>query len=253
MGWQGRILRVDLTAMTAVSEPLNMEWAHDYLGQRGLATRYMYDEVPGNVDSLDPENRLIFATGPLTGTMASTGGRYCVVTKGGLTNAISASNSGGYFGAEIKFAGYDMIVIQGKAPHPVYLMIKDDDAQILDAREFLWGETCWDTEDKIKSHHQDPQIKVASIGVAGEKLVRYACVVNDRDRAAGRSGVGTVMGSKNLKAIGIRGTQGVPIDKPIEFMKAVKDCREKLQPHPARTRLMNYGTMPMMDTTSAYG
>ena len=253
MGWQGKILRVDLTAMTAVSETLNMKWAQDYLGQRGLATRYMYDEVPGNVDSLDPENRLIFATGPLTGTMASTGGRYCVVTKGGLTNAISASNSGGYFGAEIKFAGYDMIVIQGKAPHPVYLMIKDDDAQVLDARDFLWGESCWDTEDKIKAAHQDPQIKVASIGVAGERLVRYACVVNDRDRAAGRSGVGTVMGSKNLKAIGIRGTQGVPIDKPAAFMQAVKDCREKLQPHPARTRLMNYGTMPMMDTTSAYG
>ena len=253
MGWQGKILRVDLTAGTAESEPLNMDWARDYLGSRGLASRYLYEEMDPAADSLDPQNRLIFATGPLTGTMASTGGRYTVVTKGALTNAIACSNSGGYFGAEVKFAGYDMIIVQGKAAHPVYLMINDDKAEILDARDFIWGDTVWVTEEKIKTRHQDPQIKIASIGKAGEELVRYACVVNDRDRAAGRSGVGTVMGSKMLKAIGIRGTQGVMPDKPQDFMAAVKAGREKLDPHPARARLMSSGTMPMMDTTNAYG
>jgi len=253
MGWQGKILRVDLTAGTAESEPLNMDWARDYLGSRGLASRYLYEEMDPAADALDPQNRLIFATGPLTGTMASTGGRYTVVTKGALTNAIACSNSGGYFGAEVKFAGYDMIIVQGKAAHPVYLMINDDKAEILDARDFIWGDTVWVTEEKIKTRHQDPQIKIASIGKAGEELVRYACVVNDRDRAAGRSGVGTVMGSKMLKAIGIRGTQGVTPDKPQDFMTAVKAGREKLDPHPARARLMSSGTMPMMDTTNAYG
>jgi len=253
MGWQGKVLRVDLTAGTAENEPLNMDWARDYLGSRGLASRYLYDEMDPAADSLDPQNRLIFATGPLTGTMASTGGRYTVVTKGALTNAIACSNSGGYFGAEVKFAGYDMIIIQGKAAHPVYLMINDDKVEILDARDFIWGETVWVTEEKIKTRHQDPQIKIASIGKAGEELVRYACIVNDRDRAAGRSGVGTVMGSKMLKAIAIRGTQGVTPDKPQDFMAAVQAGREKLDPHPARARLMGSGTMPMMDTTNAYG
>jgi len=253
MGWQGKILRVDLTAGTAESEPLNMDWAREYLGSRGLGSRYLYEEMDPAADALDPQNRLIFSTGPLTGTMASTGGRYTVVTKGALTNAIACSNSGGYFGAEVKFAGYDMIIVQGKAAHPVYLMINDDKAEILDARDFIWGDTVWDTEQKIKTRHQDPQIKIASIGKAGEELVRYACIVNDRDRAAGRSGVGTVMGSKMLKAIGIRGTQGVTPDKPQDFMAAVKAGREKLDPHPARARLMSSGTMPMMDTTNAYG
>lgn len=253
MGWQGKILRVDLTAGTAKSEPLNMDWAKEYLGSRGLGSRYLLDEMDPAIDALDPENRLIFATGPLTGTMASTGGRYTVITKGALTNAIACSNSGGYFGAEIKFAGYDMIIVQGKAAHPVYLMINDDKTEILDARDFLWGETCWETEEKIKTRHQDPLIRIASIGKAGEELVRYACVVNDRDRAAGRSGVGTVMGSKMLKAIAIRGTTGVQPDKPKEFMAAVQAGREKLDPHPARRRLASSGTMPMMDTTNAYG
>jgi aldehyde:ferredoxin oxidoreductase len=253
MGWQGKILRVDLSAGTTKSEPLNMTWAKEYLGSRGLASRYLFDEMDPTIDPLDPENRLIFATGPLTGTMASTGGRYTVVTKGALTNAITCSNSGGYFGAELKFAGYDMIIVQGKAAHPVYLMINDDKVEIHDARDFLWGETVWETEEKIKTRHQDPLIKIASIGKAGEELVRYACIVNDRDRAAGRSGVGTVMGSKMLKAIGIRGTQGVAPDKPEEFMKAVRMGRDKLDPHPARKRLMSSGTMPMMDATNAYG
>jgi len=253
MGWQGKVLRVDLTAGTAESEPLNMAWAADYLGQRGLASKYLYEEMDPKADALDPENRLIFATGPLTATLAPTGGRYSVVTKGALTNAIAASNSGGYFGAEIKFAGFDMIVVHGKSAHPVYLLIRNGEAQLLDARDFIWGKTVWETEDGIRERHQDPDLKIASIGKAGEELVRFACVTNDRDRAAGRSGVGAVMGSKLLKAIAVRGTQGVPVDKPETFLEVVAAAQGKLGPHPARKRLAASGTMPMMDTTHAYG
>jgi len=195
MGWQGRVLRVDLSAMTATEEPLKMEWAESYLGQRGLASKYLYEEMDPKADPLSPENVMIFATGPLTGTMASTGGRWSVVTKGALTNAIACSNSGGQFGGELKLAGWDMVIFTGKAPHPVYLMINDGDAQILDARDFIWGETVWETEERIHKRHQDPLIRIASIGKAGESLVRFACVMNDKDRAAGRSGVGAVMGS----------------------------------------------------------
>ena len=208
MGWTRKILRVDLGKGTCKSEPLNMEWAQQYLGQRGLATKYFVEEVDPKVDPLSPANKMIMATGPLTGTMAATGGRYSVITKGPLTGAIACSNSGGNFGAELKMAGWDMIIFEGKSPKPVYLSIQDDVAELRDAAH-LWGKTTWETEETIKSGHHDPQVRVASIGRAGENGVLYACVVNDLHRAAGRSGVGTVMGSKNLKAVAVRGTVGV--------------------------------------------
>ncbi len=131
MAWHRKILRVNLTDGTCTPEPLNMEWAQDYLGQRGLATKYFCEEVDPKVDPLSPENKLIYATGPLTGTMASTGGRYSVITKGPLTGAIACSNSGGYFGAELNFAGWDMIIFEGKSPQPVYLHIENDKAELL--------------------------------------------------------------------------------------------------------------------------
>ncbi|MFP6743778.1 MAG: aldehyde ferredoxin oxidoreductase N-terminal domain-containing protein, partial [Alphaproteobacteria bacterium] len=145
MGWQKQILRVDLSKGTAEAEPLNMEWANAYLGERGLASKYLMENMDPKTDPMAPENVLIFATGPLTGTMASTSGRYAVVTKGALTNAIACSNSGGKFGAEFKFAGYDMIVIHGKAAEPCYLRIEDDDVEIVPAGD-LWGKTVWETE-----------------------------------------------------------------------------------------------------------
>ena len=191
MGWQKQILRVDLSKGTTKTEPLNMEWANAYLGERGLATKYLMENMDPKTDPMSPENVLIFATGPLTGTMASTSGRYCVVTKGPLTNCIACSNSGGKFGAEFKFAGYDMIVIHGKAEQPCYLKIEDDDVEILPAGD-LWGKSVWETEAALKSKHQNPLMKVASIGLAGENGVMYACIVNDLHRAAGRSGVGAV-------------------------------------------------------------
>ena len=208
MSWAGKILRVNLSKGTCQSEPLNMKWAKEYLGSRGLASKYLVDELDPKTDPLSPDNKIIWATGPLTGTMASTGGRYTVVTKGPLTGAIACSNSGGYWGAELKMAGWDMVIFEGKSPKPVYLFIENDNAQLIDASD-LWGKTVWETEPAIKNKHQDPQIRVSCIGRAGENQVLYAAVVNDLHRAAGRSGVGTVMGSKNLKAIAVRGTKGV--------------------------------------------
>ena len=220
MAWARRILRVNLTNGTCAHEDLNMDWAAKYLGQRGLATKYLTEEIDPKVDPLSPDNKMIFSTGPLTGTAASTSGRWSVITKGALTGAIACSNSGGFFGAEMKYAGYDMIIFEGKSAKPVYLLVEDDKAQLIDASD-LWGTTVWNTEDTLRAKHQDPQLRVAAIGVSGEKGVNFACIVNDKHRAAGRSGVGTVMGSKNLKAVAMRGTKGVRVDNPDAFDASV--------------------------------
>lgn len=253
MAWHGKLLRVNLTKGTCIPEPLNMDWVKLYLGQRGLGTKYLYEEIDPKVDPLSPDNKLIFVTGPLTGTCASTGGRYSVVTKGPLTGTVACSNSGGQFGGELKQAGWDMVIIEGKSAKPVYLMLVDDQAELLDAEGFIWGETVWDTEDAIKKRHQDPLIRIASIGGAGEGLSRYACIMNDRDRAAGRSGVGAVMGSKLLKAVAVRGTTGVAVNDPKRFLDVTREKRKILDPSPARARYSGLGTMAMMDVTQAHG
>ena len=152
MGWQEKVLRVDLTAGKITPEPLNMEWAETYIGQRGLGTKYLSEEMDPAVDALSPQNKLIFATGPLTATGASTGGRYSVITKGALTNAIACSNSGGQFGAYLKLAGWDMLILEGRSPEPVYLLVENDDVRLLPAKDFIWGETVWDTEDLSLIH-----------------------------------------------------------------------------------------------------
>ena len=254
MAWTGKILRVNLAKGTCTPEPLNMKWARDYIGQRGLATKYFTEEVDPKVDPLSPANKIIWATGPLTGTMASTGGRYSVITKGALTGAIACSNSGGYWGAELKMAGWDMIIFEGKAPKPVYLLIENDTAQLLDAG-WLWGKSVWETEPAIKAKHQDPQIRVSSIGRAGETGCMYAGVINDLHRAAGRSGVGTVMGSKNLKAIAVRGTKGVGnIRDPKAFMKATTAAKKVLADHAVTGQgLPKFGTQVLMNVINEIG
>ena len=252
MSWQRKVLRVNLTDGVHAIEPLNMDWANQYLGERGLATKYLWESMDPKADPMGPDNVLIFATGPLTGTMASTSGRYAVVTKGPLTGAIACSNSGGKFGAELKFAGYDLLILEGRAPEPVYLHILDDKVEILPADE-IWGTTVWHTEEFLKSKHQNPQLKVASIGEAGEKGVRYACVVNDLHRAAGRSGVGAVMGSKNLKAVAVHGSVGVRVDDPKRFMQAVKATNKLLAESEGRKGLTEFGTNAMIDSMQEFG
>ncbi|MGQ9723887.1 MAG: aldehyde ferredoxin oxidoreductase family protein [Tepidimonas sp.] len=254
MSWAGKILRVNLTAGTCVAEPLNMTWARQYLGSRGLGSKYLVEEVDPKVDPLAPDNKIIWATGPLTGTMASTGGRYTVITKGPLTGAIACSNSGGYWGAELKMAGWDMIIFEGKSAKPVYLYINDDVAQLRDASH-LWGKSVWETEDILKSTLQDPLLRISSIGRAGENQVLYAAVVNDLHRAAGRSGVGAVAGSKNLKAIAVRGTKGVGnLRDPRAFMRVTKEKKKILADNAVTGQgLPKFGTQVLMNVINEIG
>ncbi len=252
MGWQKTILRVDLSTGAVTHEPLNMDWAQQFLGQRGLATKYLMEEVDPRVDPLAPENKLIITTGPLTGTSAPTGGRWSAVTKGALTGAIACSNSGGQFGGELKMAGYDMVIFEGRAKNPVYLYIQDDHVE-LKAAAHLWGRSVWDIEAAIKAAHDDPLIRIASIGQAGEYGCRFACIVNDMHRAAGRSGVGAVMGAKQLKAIAIRGTKGVAVHDVEKFLAAQKEAAETLAQNKGRQGMTKDGTIAMMDVTGSFG
>jgi aldehyde:ferredoxin oxidoreductase len=251
-GWHGKLLRVDLTTGTCSVEEIPADWLKDYIGGRGLADRYLYDEMDPAVDPLSPENKLIFATGPLTGTPAPCGARYMVVTKGALTGAITTSNSGGSWGPEFKFAGYDLLIVEGKAPRPSYLFIYDDYVEVRDAAEY-WGKTVSKTEDGLRNDLGIPALRIACIGPAGEKLVKFACIMNDKHRAAGRSGVGTVMGSKNLKAIAVRGTKGVDVAEPQAFMKAVWDMKSIMKDNPGRQAFADQGTAATIDLTQTFG
>lgn len=254
MAWAGKLLRVNLTAGTVKSEPLNMGWAKEYLGSRGLGSKYLVEEVDPKVDPLSPQNKIIWATGPLTGTMASTGGRYTVITKGPLTGAIACSNSGGYWGAELKMAGWDMVIFEGASPKPVYLYINDDHAELRDASH-LWGQSVWKTEEALKKAHQDPLLRISSIGLAGENKVLYAAIVNDLHRAAGRSGVGAVAGSKNLKAIAVRGTKGVAnVANPKDFIKVTFEKKKILADNAVTGQgLPTYGTQVLMNVINEIG
>lgn len=251
-GWNGKILRVNLTEQTCVVEELNAEWARDYVGGRGLATKYLSEETDPKVDPLSPENKLIFATGPLTGTYGAANGRYMVVTKSPLTGTVACSNSGGYFPSELKYAGFDLIIVEGKAPKPMYLRIYNDKVELAGAAH-LWGKSTSEAEDLIrKEFHGDA--KVALIGPAGENQVHYACIVNDKHRAAGRSGVGMVMGSKNLKAIAVRGTGGVGVADPAGFREAARECYRMLRSHPVTSQgLPALGTAVLVNVINQSG
>ncbi|MBN1956874.1 MAG: aldehyde ferredoxin oxidoreductase family protein [Desulfuromonadales bacterium] len=251
-GWQGKLLRVDLTAGTCQSEKLNEQWAKDYLGGRGLGSKYFIEEVDPGVDPLSPDNKLIMAAGPLTGTYGAANGRYMVITKSPLTGTIACSNSGGYFPSELRYAGYDMIIFEGKAEYPSYLQIHDDKVRLVGAVH-LWGKSSQDTEDAILAEfHGDA--KVACIGPAGENQVNFACVINDKHRAAGRSGVGAVMGSKNLKAVAVRGTGGVKIADPIAFREAALESYGLLKQNPVSGEgLPALGTPVLVNVINQFG
>ncbi len=212
-GYTGKILRINLTKGKTGIEPLNMGLARKYLGGRGLAGKMFFDEVAANVDALSPENTIYIAPGVFTGTNAPSSGRFMVVTKSPLNGVISSSNSGGYWGVQLKFAGYDMVILEGKAGNPVYISIKDDLVEIKDASQ-LWGKDVYATTEALKLEFGDEKAKVLTIGPAGENLSLMAVFMNDLNRVAGRSGVGAVMGSKNLKALIVRGTGKVENANP---------------------------------------
>ncbi|MEE3369573.1 MAG: aldehyde ferredoxin oxidoreductase family protein [Planctomycetota bacterium] len=251
-GWTGKLLRANLTEGRCSVEDIPAEWQEEYIGGRGLADRYLYEEMDPTVDPLSPENVLIFATGPLTGTCAPCGSRYMVVTKGALTDCITTSNSGGFWGPELKFAGYDMLIIEGKSPKPCYLFIYDDLVEIRDATHY-WGKTVTVTEDGLRNELGIPQLRTSCIGPAGENLVKFACIMNDKHRAAGRSGVGTVMGSKNLKAIAVRGTGGVELSQPDKFMSSLWSMRKTMEEDPGYKPFGELGTAATIDMTNAAG
>lgn len=251
-GWMGKILRVDLGSGKISTERLDPKLARDYLGARGLGTKIMWDEVDPNVDPLSPENKLIFAPGPFSGTFAPSSGRYDVVTKGPLTGTIAASNSGGSFGAEMKFAGWDVVILEGKAAKPTYLWIADDVVELRDASH-LWGKDVPTTTEALYAETSE-DAKVACIGPAGEKLVLFASIMNEMQRAAGRTGVGAVMGSKNLKAIVVRGTKGVDIADKDAFVAACGEASRKIKEHPVGgTGLRLYGTNVLVNILNSIG
>ncbi len=226
-GWMGKMLRVDLGSGEIRDEILDPQVAKDYIGGRGIGIYYLSRDVDPVCDPLSPENVLVMAAGPLTGTGAPTGARYMVMTKSPLTGAITCSNAGGRFPTELKRSGYDGIVFSGRAQHPVYLYIDAGQAALRDASH-LWGQTTHETTDRLLAE-TDAKARVACIGPAGEQRVRFAAIMNDKDRAAGRSGVGAVMGSKNLKAVVVRGQGRVSLADPTRFKAFNTQILEKFK------------------------
>ncbi|MBD3309291.1 aldehyde ferredoxin oxidoreductase [candidate division KSB3 bacterium] len=251
-GWIGNVLRVNLTAGTVKTEKLNAEWAKDYLGNRGLATRYFVAEVDPKVDPLSPDNKMIMVTGPMTGTLGTSTGRYEVITKGPLTGAIAASNSGGMFGAELKFAGFDMVIFEGASKKPVYLYIEDGKAELRDASH-LWGKVTSEATDILVSE-TEPTAKVACIGPGGEKQSKIACIMNDKERATGRSGVGAVMGSKKLKAVVVVGSGAVTPADPDKAREVALNIRNQLLANAVTGEgLPTFGTPMLVNVMNQHG
>ncbi len=211
-GWHGKLLRVNLTTQTTSVEDIDPQVCRDFIGGRGVAMWYISKEVDPLVDPLSPDNKLVFATGPLTATPAPTGNRYMVVTKSPLTGALAHSNSGGEFPTWMKRTGFDLFIFEGKASEPVYLFVNEDRIEVRSAAH-VWGKDTHETTDILKAE-TSPEARVACIGPAGENLVLMASIMNDKHRAAARSGVGAVMGSKNLKAVVAMGNKNPDLHDP---------------------------------------
>ena len=242
LGYSGKVLYVDLSSGRTRTERLNEEYATKYIGGIGLGMRLWLANSKAGVDPLSPENPLVLALGPVSGTMFPTGGNgHAFISKSPATNGVGEAVSHGTFGAELKRAGYDVVIFIGKAEKPVYLWIDDDSVQLLDAAHLL-GKSPSETEEAIKTDLGDYYVRVASIGVAGEKLSKIACIINEKTRAAGRTGLGAVMGSKNLKAIAVRGTHDITVAKPEEFMDMVKEFHERMK-GPATQKYRTLGTV----------
>jgi len=224
-GYIGKILHVNMSKRKLKTVNLSPSLAKSFIGGKGLGAKLLYDMVTPNTDPYSPQNIVIFATGPFDGTPVPLGCRYAIVAKSPLSNSYVDTNSGGFFGPYLRFAGYDLIVIEGKADKPYFLYIKEGSPQLLDAGH-LWSKTTHETENIIHKD-VDKKASIASIGQGGENLVRYACVTNDSYRNAGRGGLGAVLGSKRLKAIAVYGTKRVPIAKPEKLREAVVEIYRK--------------------------
>lgn len=247
-----KLLRINLTTNEIKVEPLNLEIAKKFIGARGLGSKILLDEIDPSVDPLSSENKLVIMTGPVTGASVPTGGRYVVVTKSPLTGMIACSNSGGEWGAKLKYSGFDGIIIEGKSNTPKYLYINDDKVEILNAHH-VWGKTSTETDIFLKEKY--PQASVLNIGPGGENLSLMAAIINDTDRAAGRSGVGAVMGSKNLKAIVVNSSKNsIPVNNPDALRKELVIAMKKIKEDGVTgTGLPTYGTAVLVNIINETG
>jgi len=230
-GYMGRRLRVDLSRGASYTEPLNEFQLKMFIGGRGLNSALLFDEVNPEISPLDPSNMLIFGVGPLTGTMSPGSGRFTITGKSPHTGILGDSNAGGFFGPEMKYAGYDQIAIQGRAEKPVYLWVNDDEVQIRDASH-LWGMDVYGTDAALKEELHDSDVKVACVGQAAENGVTYAGVFTSLVRAAARTGMGTLMAAKNMKALAIRGSKSVQVADPEGFDKLVEELENQVYDSP---------------------
>ena len=258
MGYTGRILDIDLTNEHHETRDLDMGLARRFIGGKGLGAALLYRMTRKGTDPLGPTNPLLFMTGPLTGTIAPTSGRWCVVTKSPLTGIYLDSHVGGFFGNEMKKAGYDAMVFKGRARNPVYVSIVDHLVEFKDAGE-LWGLGTVDTVRKLRATHDDPRLRIASIGPAGENLVKFSMIAVDsheqkeRGGQAGRGGAGAVMGSKNLKAVTVKGTGKINYHDRDEFMEHSRAASRKVRASPAFVNRREYGTTALVRPMNAAG
>ncbi|MFC1863311.1 aldehyde ferredoxin oxidoreductase family protein [Thermodesulfobacteriota bacterium] len=251
-GYTGKVLRINLTDQTAKVEETSEEMAKDYVGGTGFGIKYLFDEVKGGTDALGPDNKLIFASGPLSGTNVPCTSRMSVTAKSPLTGAVGMALSGGYFPVELKFAGYDAMIIEGKSEEPIYVSIKDGDVKFKSAKK-IWGMKTTDTQQIIKNDLHDQNVRIACIGPAGENQIKIASIINEW-RAVGRKGLGAVMGSKNLKAIAIRGTGKVEVADKDKLKEARKVFTEAMkESHILYPTFSKTGTPMVVDATSGLG
>jgi aldehyde:ferredoxin oxidoreductase len=251
-GYGGTILRVDLTHGTLRRHPTEEHLARAFLGGRGLNVKRLWDELPAHTDGLSPANLLIFGVGPLVGTTFPGGARFNVSGMSPQTGILGDSNAGGFFGPELKFAGYDQIIIQGRAQHPVYLCIRDDAVELRDAQR-LWGLDVWDTTAAIQQELGDANIQVAAIGQGAENGVRFAGVFANLVRAAARTGMGTVMACKNLKAVAVRGTGSFPVADLSRFKEIIECLDGIIFDHPEYEIRYRLGTTKLIRALDGIG
>lgn len=251
-GYTGKYLRVNLSTGEINVKELNPEFAENYLGGEGFGIKILWDEVPPEVEPLSPENKIIFATGPLNGTFWPNAGRLEAISKSPLTGIYGDSNCGGFFAPELKYAGFDYIIIEGKAEKPVYLFIHNGQAELRSANH-LWGKYTSETEQMICGELNDSEIKVACIGPAGENLVRYAGIVVTPNRTLARCGLGAVMGSKKLKAIAVRGYGGVEVADNDGFRSLSLELHQRLMNNPIYPAVSRYGTPGIVTLMNTIG
>jgi aldehyde:ferredoxin oxidoreductase len=251
-GYLGRILRVDLSRGRLWDEALNEEYARRYIGGSGLAARYLYDVLDANTDPLGSDNPLLFLTGPLVGTSMTSAGRYSACARSPLTGILGEANSGGFFGPELRYAGYDGVWISGAARAPVWISIVDGHAELHDATD-LWGGDLYVTQDRVRGALGEAGARVACIGLAGERQVKMAGIANDHGRFAARTGLGAVMGSKNLKAIAVRGSGKVPLYAPEEFRALTNQALALFKEDTPSQSLREFGTAGYLNLAHMLG